>query len=239
LLLRRLNTQGIELFTDYLNLLGPDSGAAIPPRGLLTRSDTSIKVSPSVEIDPAPIESRLNAAQSIADLLSPLPPASRFELESDRGFWAWLSLYYFDSVCPLRKGSRTPGHPSRHVIGEKGRNKYRHLLASPYTIYSSFRPAHLRAMAALYTPVHTPGEIAEQITGSQNLVSIPNVVEAYTSLYFDASKNWHKPGAAGAGRGSSRRMSVVLNQFDRTFDLGSMTAQQILDLLPVEFDRFK
>jgi len=94
-------------------------------------------------------------------------------------------------------------------------------------------------MAVLYTPVHQPGEIAEQVTGSQHLVSNPNVVETYTSLYIDPSTGWHKRGAAGAGRGSARRLSPVLNQFDRTFDLGSMSAAQIIDLLPAEFDRFK
>lgn len=239
MLLRRLNSHGLELFADYLTLLGSDGITGTVPRGLLDRSDTSLPIRPAVDLDPSPIETRLDAARRIDDLLSPLPSTLRLELESDPGFWGWLSLFYFDSVCPARRGSRDPGHPSRHVIDQGARNKYRHLLASPYTIYSTFRPAYQLAMAALYTPVHSPGELAEQITGSQHLIPIRSVVEAYTLLYFDTSTGSNKWGAGGDGKGSARRFSPVLNQFDRTFDLGSMSTVQILDLLPAEFDRFK
>jgi len=82
-------------------------------------------------------------------------------------------------------------------------------------------------------------EYVEQLTASQHLISNKNVVQAYSSLYFDISTGTHKTRAAGSGRGSARRLSPVLNQFDRTYDLGSITTNPIHDLLPAEFDRYK
>ena len=236
--LRKLNEAGLSLFSEYVVSLGQNPGAFIPT-GLLDRPDTSTMVRPSVEIEPDPISSRLDAAQRVDSLLSPMPADVRAQLESDPGFWSWLSLYYFDSVCPMKRGRRTPGQVARHIAGERGRNRYRHLLESPYLIYRSFKPAHLLAMAVLNTPVHQPGEVVEQMVGRQYLIGNRTVVEAYTQLYFDHQTGENKVGAGGRARGCSNRYGIVLSQFDRTFDLGLMSAQQIIDLLPDEFDRYR
>lgn len=237
--LRKLNEYGISLFRNYITSLPGVIGPDIPPKGLLNREDTSVSIRPTVEVPEGNITDRLDAAKRINAILSPLPADVRTDVESDPGLWAWLSLYYFDSVCPLVRGSRKPGDMSRHLITSGARNQYRHLLASPYEIYKSFGAAHHLAMALLYTSVNQPGELAEQLTASQHLISNKNVVQAYSSLYFDISAGKNKIGAAGAGRGSARRFSPVLNQFDRTYDLGSMSTAQLLDLLPAEFDRYK
>jgi hypothetical protein len=127
----------------------------------------------------------------------------------------------------------------RHVIDEKGRGKYRHLLASPYLIYKQIRPAHQIGMAVLNGPVDKPGDAVEQLAARGDLIGSRAVVEAYTELYYDPSKETNKRGAAGRGRGSFRRFGRVLLQLDRTFDLGSMPASKIRDLLPSEFDRYR
>jgi hypothetical protein len=165
--------------------------------------------------------------------------AVKSELEGDTGFWSWLSLYYFESVCSPSRGRRDPGKLERHVISEKGRARYRHLLASPYLIHKQLRPVYQIGMAVLNGPVHQPGEVVEQLVGCQDLIGNRAVVEAYTALYYDHSEGDNKRGVAGRGRGCASRFGIVLNQFDRTFDLGSMSASQIIDLLPVEFDRYR
>ena len=57
-------------------------------------------------------------------------------------------------------------------------------------------------------------------------------------LYVDPNTGLHKRGAAGRGPGSARRLAEVLGQFDMTWDLYSMSASSILDILPKEFNRF-
>lgn len=239
MLLKRFNDYGLELFTDYLTSLGSSESQSPPPRGLLTRPDTTISIRPSVDVDSSPLENRLDAAERIAALLAPLPDPVKSELEGDTGFWSWLSLYYFESVCPPSRGRRSPGALERHVIAEKGRGRYRHLLASPYLIHKQLRPAYQAGMAVLNGSVHRPGEVVEQLVGRQDLIGNRAVVEAHTQLYYDRDRAANKVGAAGRGRGCANRFGIVLLQLDRTFDLGSMSASKIIDLLPSEFDRYR
>jgi hypothetical protein len=96
-------------------------------------------------------------------------------------------------------------------------------------------------MILLGGPLHGPGEIVEQLAAYQELVTNKAVVESATRLYYDSSReNRHfKVGAAGKGAGSARRYVDVLMQFDLTWDLYSMTTDEILAMLPDEFDRFR
>jgi len=239
MLLKRFNEYGLELFSNYITSLGSSDSPDPPPRGILTRPDTTHSIRPSVDVDLTSLDNRLDAAQKITALLAPLPDPVKSELEVDTGFWSWLSLYYFESVCPPNRGRRAPGKLERHVIDGKGRGKYRHLLASPYLIYKQIRPAYQIGMAVLNGPVDMPGEAVEQLTGRNDLIGNRAVVEAYTELYYDRSTETYKPGARGNGRGSCRRFGKVLLQLDRTFDLGSMPASKIKDLMPSEFDRYR
>jgi hypothetical protein len=54
-------------------------------------------------------------------------------------------------------------------------------------------------------------------------------------MYYDPAKGTFKRGAGGE---SARRLRTVLGQFDRTFDLHSITEHDLLTLLPREFNRF-
>ncbi|MFQ5653524.1 MAG: hypothetical protein ACE5GW_02190 [Planctomycetota bacterium] len=45
--------------------------------------------------------------------------------------------------------------------------------------------------------------------------------------------------AGGKGRGSARRLADLANQLDLTWDLHTMKAEELLEILPAEFDRFK
>ena len=49
----------------------------------------------------------------------------------------------------------------------------------------------------------------------------------------------HKGGAADREGGSARCLADVLLQLDLTWDLHAMTPDEILELLPGEFDRFQ
>ena len=60
-------------------------------------------------------------------------------------------------------------------------------------------------------------------------------------LYFDEERGRPKVGAAVKTKkpGTLRRFVDVIRQFDLTYDFYSMTGQEILALLPAEFDRFR
>jgi hypothetical protein len=64
-------------------------------------------------------------------------------------------------------------------------------------------------------------------------------VAAITKLYIDPETGQAKRGAAGKGNGSARRLVKVLKQFDLTYYREDMDADEIISLLPDEFDRFR
>ena len=95
------------------------------------------------------------------------------------------------------------------------------------------------ARGLLFTPVTSPGEIAEQFGANPTLIRRASTVEAITKLYIDPGTGKAKRGAASRGKGSARRLVKVLKQFDRTYYREDMDSDAIISLLPDEFDRFR
>ena len=61
-----------------------------------------------------------------------------------------------------------------------------------------------------------------------------------TVFYVDPKTGKAKKGSGGAGPGSPRRLTAAyLNQIDLTVDYRGMSAEQVLRILPREFDKFK
>jgi hypothetical protein len=66
------------------------------------------------------------------------------------------------------------------------------------------------------------------------------IVQMTIKLYWDPNTNRWKDGASATeGPGVILRLMEVLGQFDLTYDLHSLTADQLYNMLPKEFDRFK
>jgi hypothetical protein len=65
------------------------------------------------------------------------------------------------------------------------------------------------------------------------------VLSALDALYFDRDINAPKRGAASIGKkGGLRRFIRVLQQFDLTYDIQSMSCKEIISLLPAEFSQW-
>jgi hypothetical protein len=64
-------------------------------------------------------------------------------------------------------------------------------------------------------------------------------METAGELYTDAHTSGFKRGAASSRKGGARRLVAFLNQITLTYDIYSMSKEQLLNLLPSEFNRFK
>jgi len=235
--LRRLNDRGLERFGEFLDSQRTDSPQ--PSREeILADPGTSEAVEPETEIQLRTLGTRFQAGEYLHQVLS---DAGIPDLERDKGLWAWLGLFYFEELCPADgRGRRNPGERARWIPAVSDfRKYYRHLLAGPYRIYRAHRDNPSRALALLCGPLHQPGDIVEQLASRQELVTNNAVMEVATTLYIDATTGQPKRGARGRGPGSARRLADVLNQFDVTWDLYAMRAQDLLAMLPREFDRFR
>lgn len=232
--LSRLNERGLSAFGEYLRALAAEPTTEVPWQILADENLSEEACGGVVTVEKA-FGSRMEVASYLDELLQNVE-----DVASDRGLWGWLSLRYFNSTCPLEdSGERRPGALSRH-IPEPGdfRKYYRHLLAGPLMIYRAHKDDPARAHALLCTPVSKPGDIVEQLASRQELVTNRAIVKLATKLYVEGYPARPKRGASGRGRGSVRRFAKVLNQMDLTWDLYSMSDQQLLELLPGEFDRF-
>jgi hypothetical protein len=90
-------------------------------------------------------------------------------------------------------------------------------------------------------PPHSESGIYHEIVSRQDLSANKGVLQAAAMLYFDPKRGRPKPGAQGSHRnpGTVRRFVRVLQQLDVTYDIYGLSGEQILGLLPAEFDSWR
>lgn len=153
--------------------------------------------------------------------------------------WSWLAVHLFDVICPPLDGQRKVRESARYILqADDYRKAYRHLLAGPYLLFTAHAddPSIVRGLLA--TSPDAPGEVYEQLASRKFLVTSRAVVSAATALYLNDATGNLRRGAGGSGPGSPRRFGEVLQQFDRTYDLQTMSPETLLSILPSEFNRF-
>ena len=235
--LRRLSLAGIARFEDFVNSWKTPAPQERPV-AILDQADTSEPLEVEILIEARVFGSRLEAARYLD---SKLEKSGLKNIERDCGLWSWLSLFYFDELCPADgQGRRKPGDIARWIPQPQNFQRYyRHLLAGPYRIFRAHSDCPERALVLLGGPLDKPGEIVEQFASRQEIVTNPAVIQSTTTLYWDVDANKPKRGAGGKGGGSARRLADVLEQFDVTWDLYAMTPENLMGMLPREFGRFQ
>lgn len=234
---RNLNDLGISQFEAYLKRIA-DGDILDPPRHLLDDPDTSEALLGTAEVVPVELETKYAAATYLSGQLGGL---EKNEIDNNVGLWTWLSLFYFDQVCPpSASGLRKPGEFARHILSQHSQKYYRHLLAGPYRLWHLHKD-NARVFLHGLLPQH--GDFSEQLASRMQVITNCHLIAAVHKLYFD-------PGAGGIGKpkrgaltrtrpGNLRRLVSVIQQFDRTYDLYAMNTDQILTLLPPEFGSWK
>jgi hypothetical protein len=235
--LRRLNDEGIVQFSEFLDSLNGDYPRPYPSL-LLTDPLVVEEVFPIIEIQKQHFLNRFAAAEYLFKLFKGSDMKS---LDSDKGLWAWLALYFFNDICPPdTKGGHKPGERARWILEPSAwRHYYRHLLAGPFHVYSAYSDHPGRVMIVLCGTLDKPGDMYEQLASRQEIITNGEMMEVATSLYFDSTQQRPKRGATNRKRrGNVRRFVDILNQYDVTYDLYSLRAKDIIQLLPDEFSSF-
>jgi len=230
---RKLNQKGIEVFQIYINELnkGKQESPLFP---ILYDKTYSTPLDPIVEIENIKFESRLDAAKYFSKIFSNL---NSQQVSIDVGLWSWLSLYYFDQVCPIDKlGMRYPGRGYRHILEPGYRFGHRHLLGGAYLVYGTYELGDELSKLLLTTPINRESAFHHELTSRMNFITNKSILEAASALYLEPKNNLPKKGSTNwKTPGNLRRFIDVLQQFELTYDLFSLTGKQILKLLPPEF----
>lgn len=235
--LRRLNDRGIREFSLYLDRLRQDSSRSVPD-ALLTGTHVTEVVEPRLLLDKPKFTDRMD----FADWLHNIAITNGWKVpRTDRGLWSWLTLYFFDQVCPPDgTGRRKVREHAWYVPAfDDSRRHYRHVLYGSYEVYYQFRDDPAAAKLLLSVDLTTVGQFWFQLVSRQELITNEAIVGAATKLYVDSATGKAKRGATSQGPGGIFRFVKVLNQLDRVWDLRLRGVDGILELLPKEFDRYR
>lgn len=237
--IRKFTDNGVEAFRSYLDDLRSDSTNP-PPYELLTDPKTSRHVKGKGKVVQRRFETRLDAARYLDEALAEVEEEN---IEIDVGLLSWLSLFYFDQVCPPEKtGKRKPGRDYRHILEPGYPNGHRHLLGGAYLVYTVYGWSEDISPLLLFTPPHIESKFNHEFAGRQSLITNRGVMEASYKLYFDSAASKPKRGAQvrkKSAPGTLYRFIDVIQQLDLNYDLYSMTGAEIISLLPPEFDSWK
>ena len=171
----------------------------------------------------------------------------------NRNFWASIVLRYFDQFCPvdangrrkfMEKKDQYEKYPKfiRDIspASEQSLRGRRHYALGPYLIYDYKKILNIRRMS-YFRKLASWGDDVEQTAGRIEVISNKNLIGTIRMLYWDEEAGSLRRGYSTKNRpGNINRLVADLrNQMKLTADWYSMSAQEIYDSLPEEYDFWK
>ena len=242
---RSFNEQGMQVFRTFLDRYQEGTMRVEDAEEIASSPRYSEIVEPRISIDIP----RLCSKRELAALISTsFVDAGYSELPTrataqNRGLWTWLAAASFHLIRSraIRRGKPLLRDYSYYILFDSGLRYYRHRVAGPTRIHWLFRDAPREARLFLNSEIDQVSEFEERLAVTMRYISNRELMKVADALYFDTKTFKQKRGAVSDAnrRGVLRRFMTVIDQLDRTYDLYSMKADQILDLLPAEFEGWK
>jgi len=235
MIVRQFNGDGIAAFRSFLEA-ARDNPSLPVPRELLGDSLLTQVLAPELHVETRRMVSKSDAASYLEVVLRPI---SDQEVAVNAGLWTWLSLFFFDEVCPPRNGQRSVKNDYHYVFEPKNsRHFYRHLLFISWRV-SQVAPVHNRLF--LNSPLTTLDKVTTEVMKRLFLTRIPCMFEVLDRLYWDERRGKARIGIVGTRPPKpgdlTHRLPVRIRQLERTYDLLSLNADQLIELLGDEFQR--
>lgn len=236
---RMLTTDGIAL---YANWLAAPTGTQLP-KELITDEGLSTPFG-DYEVDESrEFASRLEFGMYLNEVFHHADFNGLTSPDSD-GLWAWLTAVYFNQLSG--KGIRRQEHYLVIRKGSAGSLAYRNAARTSYEL------AHIHGQNAeicLRSPMHTYGDMTEQLASRQTIAHNRGFFQTAFSMYLKdgklrrgAASKPKKPKERKAGDrtglGSVRRLAIALQRLDLTYDTEEMSSTLMRAVLPKEFARW-
>jgi len=231
--LRSFNQKGIASVKDFLKALR-DGGRNQNPIELLDdRSLTRIDYE-DISVESRGFATRRDAAKYFHQKFEAIPS---IELRSNAGLWTWLSLFYFDQICPEIDGLRKVRNDYTYIfMPDQSMYFYRHLLFVAWYV-KHVSPTYNRLF--LDTTVHQLDRFTEDVFKRLYLTRIDCIFEVLDRLYWDRQTNRPRKGVNSPGKTTAgdliHRFPTRIRQLEKTYDLMSLSTDQLLQLLGDEF----
>lgn len=231
---RRLNTYGLEAFQEHIRKLA-DGEKRDTPIYMLTDARYSEAIDIDIEIELREFQTRYELGTYLVDILKDVPVK---EILGDAGFWSWLALYFFDQLCPAQASRiRKPREPYNYILSNNYNHRPRHALYTTWMLVNLYGDT---SFFLLSKGLNVRGELIEQLAARQYLISCRGVIETAKELYYDPKRKTFKRGATTKKRqGSIHRFIAYLQQLGLTYDLGTISSESLLKMLPEEYSTFR
>ena len=183
-------------------------------------------------------DTRKGIGQLLYPYLGPGRPYRGFA--SDKNLWNWLSAAYLSSLGTAANTLVSRGSTKDvWVLGDDSKWHTRNVMLSAYFVYENHvdDPSAVSLLLDRTLDV-TLGEYGSAILSTADIAYSVGARVA-NRLYLDIEKGLPKVGASSKNPGSVRRLTAAfLNQIKLNVDFKAMEVEQIIALLPPEFDKF-
>ena len=244
MIVRSFNPLGIQAFNAYLRVYDDPTSSKSDLARILTDSKYTTTFDRRLDFDYERTASKRSLAKSVCDVFAtarykdlPLEPTAE-----NLGMWSWLAATVFDVV----RGRPKLGARHYYVLSpDTPQLRFRlltHRVAGPARIYWLFRDRPEDARLPLSGVAYQRGSDMNEFATRKEFVQNRSVMAVANRLYYNARGARAKSGRHGdpeTSPGTIGRFISVVRQLDLTYDLYAMSPEQILDLLPPEFDRWK
>ena len=231
--------EGMQVARNYLH--GIRTGGWMPlPSGLLDDHTYSLPVEPEVYVESRPFRNRREAGQYLAERLEPLGAT---QMADNAYLWSWLGMFYLEGMTENRTTRLSEYAEHAYLLdpNQQGQPSSRHRLKLAYEIWIHHGE---RAWFMLNEPVVSLGHFTHRLASAIEIFRSEAIIDLAHLFYTDKSTGRLRNNILGTEKasvppGSLPRLIDVLNQLSMTYDVYGMTEEQLLRILPAEFDRFK
>jgi len=245
--LRKFNKKGLSEYISFLDNIRFHGSDEDPPFHLLSDPQYSEKLILSdgrkirIKTD-QDFENQIDFGDYLLSIFRTEEDLSQV-LDDEKG-GSWLGLAFFNSICKRRKDKTwRVKELARYRLDLEGRQKlYRHLVCGVLATYSIHRE---RSRLFLYGPLHQHARTLDVVGSAEELMLNPRLVEVLDLLYWDVDKKKPKPRTTSNKRPLDEGVlyrfigpGSFIKQFEQTFDFWTMSCEEILELLPAEFDKW-
>ena len=205
------------------------------PDTLLFDHPFSRPLSDAPDVELRAFATRRDAADYLHERLRPL----QHRIADNAGFWSWLGMFYFASTVPRDDQEQlrlSPLDETFVVHREEQRSyqrRYRHYLWSAWRLQQQHGDD---ADFLLAQPLHAFGDIADRVFSYNRIFNSAGIVALILDLYTAGGQQKRN---FGRSRGGLRHLIRVLDQLERTYDVYGMNVDQLLRILPPDFDGWR
>jgi len=222
----RFNNNGIQKFNNLISNYNFDQNV-IEINNLCENEEYTEIVSETIISND--FKFRFQAAKSIIDI-------QKFDFEDD-GLWSWLSAHMRPSLAPDRFLQAYTYIPSTDY-----RHKSRHILKTACALLIKY--GEKSKFLLDHSNINVNPDVLESFCNINNseLLEDNLVIDLINKVYIDPDTKKIKKGVAGGGSktrpGQFRRLNILLKQLNLTHNLRKISLEELIDLLPGEYDKF-